>query len=162
MKRPTITKLQTINALVELRRQDYEARSAAYRTELRATEEAVSAEIMQVLHDPRRLAAAISATADGRPSVVIDEYQGEASIEFSVDPGVGAAVARLLATQKARPDDFNPSRLTSTLEDKLTGCDPESLLSVPSNVEAMRNLLNGLQLLPLTVEELSDIKLHTI
>jgi hypothetical protein len=60
--------------------------------------------------------------------------------------------------QKCQEDSrrrFDESAERSMLEDKLTGCDPESLLSVPENVANMRTLLNGLLLLPQSYDQLS-------
>lgn len=153
MKRPTITKQQTINALVELRRRDHNAQLEVYREDLDAADAGVEAAVHHVLLDSVRLAKLILTVGDYSP-IEISTIDGSVDLKLKADPEVAQAIAARRAVIDRRPNTFDESKLYSILEDKLTGCDPQSLLSVPENVASMRAILNGLELLPKSALEI--------
>jgi hypothetical protein len=78
-------------------------------------------------------------------------YRNQQPLELVIqitDPGVLAAQEVLDKLQRSYPSGINEGSLFEELDAKLTGCDPQSLLSVPENVATIRALLNGLVLLP--------------
>jgi len=156
MKRPTITKLQTINALVEIKRRDHEKFHEEATARLACAEKDMEDELKRVLKDPARIAMIIAIDEDPNVRDQVQYYHdGEIRINTEILPEV-AALRKVI--QKCQDDSrrrFDEHAERSMLEDKLTGCDPESLLSVPENVANMRTLLNGLLLLPQSYEQLS-------
>lgn len=157
MRQPTITKQQAIAALVELRRRDFDEQHAEWLKESERLAKAIEDECYACLADP-----------DRRDYVFMDEDSetGECHklaignpayvpVDFTRDLRV-KAWNELNNEHNQRCPRFNEGEMARYLEDKLTGCDPESLLSVPSNVEKMRALLNGLQLLPEPYETLAN------
>jgi hypothetical protein len=159
MKRPTITKLQAINALVEIKRRDYAHAQEEFRIRLMRAEYDLLGELANVIRDPERIALLVELNKDAPKEAkeIPVEYDltGTIILDATFLPEVADLVDRLDATRRTHPEYFNEGAMRTMLEDKLTGCDPESLLSVPDNVANMRALLNGLQLLPTSYESLS-------
>lgn len=151
MKRPTITKLQTINALIELKRRDHTDRCAEWRDRLLQAELDLEAELRAVITNPSRVAtlvAFVQGPEDDLTHALQLEHDGTITLDAKHLPEVRALRDQLTDIRRANPGYYNETSDRTMLEDKLTGCDPESLLSVPENVATMRALLNGLQLLP--------------
>jgi hypothetical protein len=171
MKRPTITKLQTINALVEIKRRDHEKFHEESTARLACAEKDMEDELKRVLKDPARIAMIIAIDEGHDPDVrdthrqgdhrtVPDNqveyyHDGEIRINTVILPEVAALRKVIQKCQEDSRRRFDEHAERSMLEDKLTGCDPESLLSVPENVANMRTLLNGLLLLPQSYDQLS-------
>ena len=159
MKRPTITKLQSINALIEIKRRDHVEQLATFQERLNRAEYDLLAELKRTIMDPARVATLVELNADH------DEEKKNPPLELALDgsitlnamflPEVRHLYLQRQAVRKTHPGQFNENDVRAMLEDKLTGCDPESLLSVPENVATIRALLNGLQLLPESYEALS-------
>ena len=159
MKRPTITKLQSINALIEIKRRDHITALSDFQERLARAEYDLRAEMKRVITDPARVAALVELNSDfddddTHPPLKLS-LNGSITINALFIPEVKELKDTLSSVRNANPGQFNENDVRAMLEDKLTGCDPESLLSVPENVANMRALLNGLQLLPESYESLS-------
>ena len=178
MKRPTITKKQAIEAMIAQAKADRDAAHAAHNAKVTKAEAHLHALVRAITDDPLRLSALTRVTPvdlgdeadDDIHDVVVEtlasnltlkksgRYRNQRPLELVIqitDPEVLAAQEVLDKLQRSYPPGVNENDVRAMLEDKLTGCDPESLLSVPENVATIRALLNGLQLLPESYEALS-------
>jgi hypothetical protein len=166
MRAPSITKQQTVAALVEMKRQDHSDKYQRYLEEDERLHKAFEAELLSFMSDPQRVAAAITRVEPASYNRVDyhlrnglqyagDDNDGVVSINTTtMDPRCAALYKEWRTHQETNPGTFNEVAVRTLLEDKLSGCDPQSLLSVPANVETFRNLMTGLALMPMTVDEL--------
>lgn len=173
MKRPTITKKQAIAAMIEQINRDYHEAFAEHERKVDEAEAHLHSLVLALINDPVRLSDLMAKTpappdTDGEDEIKDEEekprmlrenvsldyshtsYHSRSRLAISFvidDPEILAAKAAVEKLRSSWPDRPNESKLEEELDAKLTGCDPQSLLSVPENVATIRALLNGLQLL---------------
>lgn len=168
MKRPTITKKQAIEAMIAQAKVDRDVAHEAHEAKVDKAEAHLHALVRAITDDPLRLSALTRVTPvdlgdEADDDDVVDtpasnitlkksgRYRNQQPLELVIqitDPEVLAAQEILDKLQRSYPPGINDGALFEELDAKLTGCDPQSLLSVPENVATIRALLNGLQLLP--------------
>jgi hypothetical protein len=169
MKRPTITKRQAVEAMIEQAKRDYHTAHGEHHTKVKEAELHLHMLVRDLVQDPVQLAALTLATPVDLGGEAEDDedkldqvlanvelrqagrYRNRAPLELVIqinDPEIRAAQERLTKLRRSYPSPINEGQMFEFLDAKLTGCDPQSLLSVPENVATIRALLNGLVLLP--------------
>jgi hypothetical protein len=169
MRTPTITKRQAIEAMIEQARRDYRTACAEHEAKVDASEQHLQMLVRDLVNDPVRLAALTHVPPvdpdddDDDDEDKLDQvlanvelrqagrYRNKEQLNLVIqinDPEILAANEQLWELRRSYPTQVNEAKMSDELDAKLTGCDPQSLLSVPENVAAIRALLNGLVLLP--------------
>jgi hypothetical protein len=172
MRTPTITKKQAIEAMVEQLKRDEKAKHDAHQALVDEAYECLRREIDRVVRDPELIYKAIHQDGDDADDAILDEdededsdYRWSKNALIHIDqrggrirsaqlhiylrtPEILDAVEKHQQLCRSYPRFSNYNNKAEEFDAKLTGCDPESLLSVPENVATIRTLLNGLLLLP--------------
>ena len=169
MKRPTITKRQAILAMIEQARRDATIAHEEHHAKVQEAERHLHMLVRDLVSDTARLSAIMTSTPADLGEEAEDEedkldqvlsnvelrkagrYRRADPLNLVIqinDPAILEAQDKLDKLRRSYPVRPNDAKLEEELDAKLTGCDPQSLLSVPENVATIRALLNGLVLLP--------------